>query len=177
MTEATRLGNGMRFLIPILLVLLVGGMATFAEEEAPDLDSLHFKVDGEYKDQEATREYWCEGIGTDEERVRMLTTTRDGDQSVVEWIVNKGSEEVYYRDEDNDWDWQSLPYFYGESMYGRMVEPVLVAEDAEFWRSHEKGEEYLTVEPESGGGEQDVRIYEVEVDEKIDDSVFEPSDG
>lgn len=173
MTDATRLTKAVPVLIMTLLVLFLGGAAISAEEDVDNLQSLHFKVDGEYEGQEAAFEYWFRDIGTDQECFRMLTVTKDDDREVLEWIVKKESEEAYYRDKENtSWNWQPVPY--QESLYARMTDPYLDVEGAEFWRSIEGEEEYLVVEVGEDQEEEEVRIYEVEVDEEIDGSVFDP---
>ncbi|MBS3736468.1 hypothetical protein KGY72_04800 [Candidatus Bipolaricaulota bacterium] len=176
MTDATRLTKAVPVLILSLLVLFLGGAAISAEEDVADLQNLHFIADGEYEGQDAAFEYWFRDIGTDKECFRMLTVTNDDDQEVLEWIVKKESEEAYYRDRDTTgWNWQPVPYM--ESLYARMSEPILDAEGAEFWRSIEGEEEYMVMEVGEDQEEEKVRIYEVKVDEPIEDSVFDPYSG
>ncbi|MBS3793193.1 hypothetical protein KGY77_11200 [Candidatus Bipolaricaulota bacterium] len=173
MADATRLTKAVPVLILSLLVLFLGGAAISAEEDVDNLQSLHFKMDGEYEGQEAAFEYWFRDIGTDEECFRMLTVTKDDDQEVLEWILKKENEEVSYRDRENTgWNWVPVPY--QESLYNRMSEPYLDAKSAEFWRSIEGEEEYLVMEVGEDQEEEEVRIYGVEVDEEIEDSVFDP---
>ena len=163
---------GKTVLIPLLVVLFFFSFSTFvsvrtvvgAEDDFDNLTSLAFKVDGNYQELPSVFWFRYKAIGTPEEMVRIDITT-EGD-STFTVILDKEQEKVMVKDLGQA-NWQTFP----GSIFPRMWDtwrnqyiPTLL-EESSTWE--EMGGEYL-IETEEGP----VELYDIEVNEPIEDSVF-----
>jgi len=159
------------FLLAFSLLILAPTMVASEENTANSLDSLNFKIDGEYMGQPAIFEYWFDHINTENEVFRMTTTSKDEDKVLLEWIVDKG-DKAYYKDlENTGGTWQEIPYT--QSLWARMRDQVLNDRGVDFWLGIEGEQEYIILEGEEGE-EEEVKLYDISVNEPIQESTFQP---
>lgn len=144
-----------------------------ASEEGTDtgLNSLSFKIDGDHMGEPAVYQYWFDHVNTENEVFRMTTTSKDEDTVLLEWIVIKG-EKAFYKDSENTGGtWQTIPY--SESLWTRIRGAVLSGTGVDFWLGIEGKEEYIITRGEEGE-EEEVKLYDISVNEPIEESTFQP---
>jgi len=158
-------------LLLVFSVLIVGTAAVVSSGEG--LNSLSFNIDGTYMEEPAVFSYWFDKINTENELFRMTVTSKQvEDEVLLEWLIDKGNQTSYYKDRENTGGtWQTVPYM--SSLWSRFRDPVLSERGADFWLGLEGEEEYIVMEDEQGQ-EQEVKIYDIKVNEPIDSGIFEP---
>jgi len=153
--------------------VLIMGPFLIASGEGTDngLNSLSFKIDGNHMGEQAVYQYWFDHVNTENEVFRMTTTSKDEDTVLLEWIVIKG-EKAFYKDSENTGGtWQTIPY--SESLWVQIRDAVLGGKGVDFWRGIEGEEEYIIVRGEDGE-EEEVKLYDISVNEPIEESTFQP---
>lgn len=138
------------------------------DEDSEGLTTLHFKIDGgTYNGQPVVYWYRFKNIDTEEEVFRLDVITDAGEEAAV--ILDKRNDSVYFK-EMGTGSWQQLPGMMLGRWWDQYREPYISPDrGAPFWRDIEDQEKYV-IEDE----EHRVTIYDVEVDEPIEDSVFTP---
>ncbi|MCF7889791.1 hypothetical protein K9M78_01070 [Candidatus Bipolaricaulota bacterium] len=172
MTKLNQLSTATIVFLLAVAVLVVGPNIVASEEDTgKSLDSLNFKIDGTVRGEPAVTEYWFDNINTENELFRMTTTSKDEDKVLQEWIMDK-EKRVFYRDiESTGGKWQEIPN--GEAMWKKMRNPFLNEKGVAFWLGVEGEETYTIMEVEEGE-EEEVKLYEISVNEPIEESTFEP---
>jgi len=152
----------------LLCLLLTGGQyLRAAEEEYDGVSSLDFKLDSDYEGEAATYRFRYKDIGTDEEAIRVDMTESTGDTLII--IMDRGERSVYVKDVGGE-SWETFPGMIMDQMWDTWREPYLTLPDrgSTTWQDLEGGEyEYNSVDGT-------VKIYDISVDEPIDDSLFLP---
>lgn len=161
----------MAFLLAVSVLVVGPAIVASGEDTDGSLNSLNFKIDGTYMGEPAVFEYWLNNINTENELFRMTGTSKDGDEVLQEWIRDK-EQKVFYKDpEKTGGRWQEIPN--GEVMWQKMRGKFLNERSAVFWLENEGKETYVTM-INVDGEEEEVRIYDISVNEPIEESTFEP---
>ena len=156
----------------LIITLVIGTPALLAlGDNDKELNSLSFKIDGSYMGEPAVFQYWFNHINTEDELFRMTTTGKSEGKILLEWVVQKGNEAFYKDSENTGGTWQAVPYM--ENLWTKLRDPVLSERGIDFWLGIEGEEEYIIMEGESGG-EEEVKLYDISVNEPIEESIFDP---
>ncbi len=163
---------GSLVLVLSLLFLADGGLTLADESEFEDLTTLAYKLEG--TDQGEPTEYWyrLKDIGSEEEHARLDVSPLESEETRIV-ILDKENKTVLYKEMGTD-SWQKGSSMMFTLLWNRHREGVIAQYgDADDWRSlaNSDKEEYLLEGEENG---DTVRVYDIEVDEPIDDSVFNP---
>ena len=150
------------------ILLLSNNAQLLAESEVfEEITNLEFKIDGTYEGDPAV--FWIRDkkIGTENEAFRVDITNEADEKFIV--ILDKGENKVIFKEMGTN-NWQELPSMMLSNWWDTWRDEfILPPEGGEsFWREIE-GREYVT----EGNG-QTVTIYDVKVDDPIDDSIFNP---
>jgi hypothetical protein len=158
------------FLLAVSVLVVGPAIVTSAEDTGKSLDSLNLKIDGVYSGGPAVTEYWFENINTENELFKMTITRKDEDKVLLGWIRDK-EKGVFYKDiEKTGGAWREIPN--GEAMWKKMRKPFLSEREVAFWLENEGEETYVMMEDEDGE-EKEVKIYDISVNEPIEESTFE----
>lgn len=166
---------GGSLLLFVSLILLADGSMVLAEEnDFDELDTLNFRVEGTYEEEDAEFRYRFKNIGTDEEVFRMDVTTLETERHMA-FILDQENEEVFTKQMGTS-SWQELPTVMLSKWWEEHREGVIAAYgSADDWHSWaEAEEEEFILEGEEDGEEYTVKVYDIKVDEEIEDSVFNP---
>ena len=163
----------MLVLLGVVLIFSAGAMAQTESEESTELDlgnlnNLDFKIEGSLEDDPATFRFRGKRIGEEDESVRLDVTTEDGGEMIV--ILVKGEKKGWFKDLEET-TWQVFPSMMFSQMWTSWREPYLsiASEESTSWEEME-GEEY-EIETEK----ETVTVYDIEVNETVDESIFEPN--
>lgn len=159
------------FLLGVSVLIIGPGMIASEEGTDTGLNSLSFKINGDHMGEPAVYQYWFDHVNTENEVFRMTTTSKDEDTVLLEWIVIKG-EKAFYKDSENTGGtWQTIPY--SESLWTRIRDAVLSGTGVDFWLGIEGKKEYIITRGEEGE-EEEVKLYDISVNEPIEESTFQP---
>ncbi|MFB6214725.1 MAG: hypothetical protein ABEI54_02545 [Candidatus Bipolaricaulia bacterium] len=161
-------------LLVFSLIFLAGGSLTFAEEnDFDELKTLNYKIEGTYEGKPA--EFWhrLKYIGTEDEVFRMDITVLESEET-MSIILDKGNDTVFIKQMGTE-SWQQMPMMFSQ-MWDKYREGAIgLSGSADDWRSRaEDDQDEYILEGEENGEEYSVKIYDIKVDEPIEDSVFSP---
>lgn len=158
------------FLLAVSVLIVSPTMVASEEDTGKTLDSLNFKIDGHYMGEPAVFEYWLDDINTENELFRLIATRKGEDKVLMGWIRDK-EKKVFYKDiENTGGTWQQIPN--GRAAWQKMKNRILSERGADFWLEHEGEEVYEIMEVEDGE-EEEVKLYDISVNEPIEESTFE----
>lgn len=166
----------LRFLLLVFsLVFLVNGSLALAEEnDFEDLTALSCKVEGTMQGKPAEFWYRIKNIGTEDEAFRLDSTILESGKTMG-IIVNEANDSSYYK-ELSVGSWMPVPLTmikpYWEEYREEHITAIGGADDWRRWANSDQEE--FVVEGEEDGEEYTAKVYDIEVDEPIEDSVFSP---
>lgn len=157
------------------LLLLVNGSFVLAEEDDfEELNTLNCKVEGTMEGEPTEFWYRIQNIGTEDEAFRLDATVLESGKSMG-FIINKASNSTFYK-ELGAGNWMPVPFQMVEPYWETYREKHLTAiGGADDWRGWaEADQEEFLLEDEDEHEQHTVRVYDIKVDEPIEDSVFTP---
>ena len=171
-TRALTLGT---ILLVFSLIFLAGGSLALAEEnDFEELTTLSCKVEGTMEGDPAEFWYRIKNIGTEDEAFRLDATNLESEMTMG-IIINQAEDSSFYK-ELAAGSWMPVPLSmikpYWEMYREEHITAIGGADDWRSWANSDQ-EEFF-VEGEEDGEEYTVRVYDIKVDEPIEDSVFSP---
>lgn len=162
-------------LLVFSLIFLAGGNLTFAEDnDFDELDTLSCKVEGTMEGDPAEFWYRIKDIGTDDEAFRLDATNLESEKTMG-IIINQAEGSSFYK-ELGAGSWMSVPLSMVEPYWQMYRERHITAiGGADVWRKWAKADkDEYKAEVVIEGEKETVRLYDIKVDEPINDSVFSP---
>lgn len=149
------------------LLLGVGQGASGSDADSESLSTLDFKVEGTHEGDSAVYRYRGKNIETEEEAVRIDITKEGGSEFII--ILDKGENKVWMKEFDKN-NWRTLPGMFLSQMWQTWRNPYFSLLDTKSaaWEEME-GEVY-----HASSEEGKAKIYDIVVNEPIEDSVFQP---
>jgi hypothetical protein len=157
-----------------LLLLVEGSFVLAEEDDFEELDTLSCKVEGTIQGEPAEFWYRIKNIGTEDEAFRLDATVHESEESMG-FIMNKVSNSTFYK-ELGAGSWMPVPLAMVEPYWETYREDHITAiGGADDWRDWaEADQEEFVLEDEDEHEQYTVRVYDIKVDEPIEDSVFTP---
>lgn len=165
---------GSLLLVFSLLFPLGSSLALAEEGDFDELNTLNYRVEGTYEEEDAEFRYRFKHIGTDKEVFRLDVTTLETEKHMA-IILDQENDKVFAKQMGTD-SWQELPSVMLSKWWQEHREGVIASYgSADDWRSwaEDDQDEYI-LEGEEDGEEYTVKVYDIKVDEPIEDSVFSP---
>ncbi|MFO7849810.1 MAG: hypothetical protein R6V67_07615 [Spirochaetia bacterium] len=157
------------------LFFLVDVSPAHAEEsDFDELSTLNCRVEGTMEGEPAEFWYRLHNIGTDDEAFRLDATNLESEKSMG-IIIDQAHDRSFYKEMGSE-SWQQVPSAMLKQFWNIYREEHITAiGGADKWNEWAEADkdEYLA-EVEVEGEKQEVRVYDIEVDEPIEDSVFSP---
>ncbi|MBS3789216.1 hypothetical protein KGY64_08040 [Candidatus Bipolaricaulota bacterium] len=158
-------------LLVFSLIFLAGGPLALAKEnDFDELDTLSLKIEGTMYDEPAKFHYRIKDIGTEDEAFRLDATSFESEKSMG-FIINHADDSSFYK-EWGTGSWMAAPFLMVRPYWEKYSKRHIAIAGAKEWRSWAEAEqEEFIIE----GEEYSTRVWDIEVDEPIEDSVFSPN--
>lgn len=157
------------------LLFLLNGSLVYAEDNNFDeLTTLNCKLEGTMEGEDAEFWYRIKNIGTEDEAFRLDATTLETEQTMG-IIINQAEDSSFYKELGaGNWMPVALPMIrpFWERFREEHITAIGGADDWYRWAEADKDE--FLIEAEVEGEMETIRVYDVKVDEPIEDSVFSP---
>ncbi len=160
-------------LVVSLILLSNGGLVLAEEDDFEELNTLRYSIEGTYEGKPAEFAHRLINIGTEEELFRMDVNIYETERTMGV-ILDKENETAFIKQMGAD-GWQEMPMLFPR-MWSKYREGAIgTYGSADDWRSWAEADqdEYILEGEENGEG-YTTRIYGIEVDEPIEESVFSP---
>ena len=161
---------GLLLLVFSLLFLANGSLALAEENDFEELNTLSCKVEGTMEGDPAEFWYRIKNIGTEDEAFRLDATNLESEMTMG-IIINQANDSSYYK-ELAAGNWMPVPLSmispYWEMYREEHITAIGGADDWRRWANSDQEEFFIE------GEEDTVKVYDIKVDEPIEDSVFSP---
>lgn len=162
-------------LLAFSLLFPVGGSLALAEENNfEELTTLNCKVEGTMEGDPAEFWYRIKDIGTEDEAFRLDATNLESETSMG-FIINQADDSSFYK-QLGAGSWMPVPLSTVEPYWQMYRERHITAiGGADVWRRWAKNDkDEYKAEVVIEGEKETVRLYDIKVDEPLEDSVFSP---
>lgn len=165
---------GSLLLVFSLLFLANGSLALAAENDFEELTTLSCKVEGTMQGEPAEFWYRIKNIGTEDEAFRLDATGLESGKTMG-FIINQADDSSFYK-QLGAGSWMPVPFSTVEPYWQMYRERHITAiGGADDWRKlAEADKDEYKDEVVIEGEKETVRLYDIKVDEPIEDSVFSP---
>jgi len=161
---------GVLLLVFSLLFLANGSLVLAEENDFEELTTLSCKVEGTMEGDPAEFWYRIKNIGTEDEAFRLDATNLESEMTMG-IVINQADDSSYYK-ELGAGNWMPVPLSmikpYWEMYREEHITAIGGADDWRRWANSDQEEFFIE------GEEDTVKVYEIKVDEPIEDSVFSP---
>ncbi len=164
--QKTALIAGSLLLIFSLVVLAGSPLALAEENDFDELGTLSFKMEGTWEEKQAEFWYRFKNIGTEKELFRMDATVLETEKT-MSLILAKENETAFIKQMGSK-TWHENSMMFSRS-WDQARADISNLGSVEDWHEWAKQEEHI-IEDE----EHSVRVWDIKVDEPIEDSVFNP---